>query len=257
MARLFDNANTEYLSITDAPKTAQPFTVAGWFYPDDVTNVLTLWSVGDISAADSYWRLEARGNQSDRLTYAFQAPGESQVAAVPTGSYLINTWHHAVAIEVATNSHKCILDGDLGDIGSDGNTRIPTGIDTTRLGYQADSGPANAMSGALAEWAMWNVALSNEEISILALGVSPLLVRPNELLAYWPMIGGNLTTEPDIVGGFNLAESASYGTRNGAHSRVFNPAATPFQFAAAAAAGELAQRSFPRGINAGVMRGAL
>lgn len=36
--------------------------------------------------------------------------------------------------------------------------------------------------------AIWDVALSDAEVALLSRGASPMLVRPEALVEYWPMI---------------------------------------------------------------------
>lgn len=58
------------------------------------------------------------------------------------------------------------------------------------------------MSGRIGHCAIWNASLSDQEIETLAQGVSPLRVRRDALVAYWPVNGQS--PEIDIVGGINL-----------------------------------------------------
>lgn len=58
------------------------------------------------------------------------------------------------------------------------------------------------MSGDVAHVALWNVALTDDEVASLAAGVSPLRMRRDALIAYWPV--GGQSPEPDVVGGFDL-----------------------------------------------------
>ena len=50
------------------------------------------------------------------------------------------------------------------------------------------------LDGVVSEFAIWNVKLDAAEFAALADGVSPLLVRPGSLVAYWPMLenSGNI-----------------------------------------------------------------
>jgi hypothetical protein len=63
---------------------------------------------------------------------------------------------------------------------------------------------ANYMNGRVAEVGVWNVALTASEIESLASGISPLMVRPDALVFYAPMLTttGN---QRDWVGGLSLA----------------------------------------------------
>ena len=54
------------------------------------------------------------------------------------------------------------------------------------------------MNGRLAEIAIWNAALTDDEVLSLSKGVSPLRVDPQNLVAYWPLYG-NGSPEPNYV----------------------------------------------------------
>jgi hypothetical protein len=79
-------------------------------------------------------------------------------------------------------------------------------------------------SGDIAEAAIWAAALTAEEFAALAAGTSPLSIRPDALVNYYPIIGRH-SPEIDLVGGNNL-------TVNGAaardHPRMFYPARSRF-----------------------------
>ena len=54
------------------------------------------------------------------------------------------------------------------------------------------SNDSQFFGGDIAELAIWNIALSDDDV--FALGdpdnrVSPLLVRPDALVGYWPLVG--------------------------------------------------------------------
>ena len=55
---------------------------------------------------------------------------------------------------------------------------------------------------------MWNVALTDADAAALAAGLSPLLVRPDALLVYAPLVRGH----QDRAGGVSLSETASAPT---------------------------------------------
>lgn len=61
-------------------------------------------------------------------------------------------------------------------------------LDTTIFGRTAGGGGVDYV-GNVCEVACWNVALDAVEMAALANWVSPLLIRPTGLIAYWPIIG--------------------------------------------------------------------
>lgn len=101
----------------------------------------------------------------------------------------------------------------------------------TYIGYNAGAG-ANGIDGLIAEAAVWNVDLTAGEMAILGKGFSPLFVRPNSLVAYWPLIG-RTSPEIDVVGGFN---GTLTGTGTAPHPRVIMPSRPLIGHATAAAA---------------------
>lgn len=73
--------------------------------------------------------------------------------------------------------------------------------------------------GRLAEFAVWDAILTPAEMAALGQGVSPLLIRPQSLVSYVPLLGGQ-SPEPDwkIAGGATVS-----GATAATHPRVFKP----------------------------------
>lgn len=199
MARAFSGANDEFLWNTTAVVTAPPFTAAGWFRAANVTDDDIIFGLGNV--AGSRFELYTNGAAAgDPLSYVVSDGTTSQVNT--TTGYSANVWHHGCIIEAATNNRAVLLDG--GSKGTNSDTRTPSGVDDTALG--ASGRLTNEFTGRLAEWAVWNAALTDAEVATLALGVSPLLIRPNNLVAYWPLIRDE---DRDRVGGFHMTPSGS------------------------------------------------
>jgi hypothetical protein len=87
------------------------------------------------------------------------------------------------------------LDG--GSKGTNTNSVVPSNFDRTQIGFAA--GGTSALDGRLAEVAFWDIALSDAEVAMLALGYAPSLVRPDSLIHYWPLLSTTDPT-PDFVG---------------------------------------------------------
>ncbi len=84
-----------------------------------------------------------------------------------------------------------------------------------RIGQRADG--AVQMDGNMAEVAVWSVQLTDAEQAILGAGYSPLLVRPESILFYAPLI----RADQDLVGG--LALTATNAPTVESHPRVLLP----------------------------------
>lgn len=185
MARLFDDASSEYLLATSTPITAAPLTMACWFYSDDITIRQAVMQIFDASKNSHYFQLDLRGDVAGDPVRFTIAAGSTSSATTTTG-YSANTWHHACGVEVSTTDHRCLIDG--GSVGTDTNAREPSGLDQTSIGMDRDTSASYPTSGRIAEAAFWDVALSDAQVALLALGYSPLFFQPENLVSYSRLI---------------------------------------------------------------------
>ena len=199
MARLFDDGSSQYLSNGSAILTDYPMSFSGWFYSDDDTI-----SQGIVSICDSVsiTRIGLLISSDDKV---FTFYGSNPQGIKSTTSWSTNTWHHAAGTVTSATAAAAYLDGGGKDT-TTANGGALSGLDATYIGANdqaADATIGQYMSGRIAEVGVWNVVSTDAEIVILALGYSPLLVRPQSLVAYWPLIG-KTSPEIDIVGGFGM-----------------------------------------------------
>jgi hypothetical protein len=193
MARTFVAASSQYLESTSTPSvTAVPLTMACWVRIAS-SSVLSLSAIENRSLSDDNFRMYTNG-----LTIN-AAQGASAVSQVSTtaGSLVIGTWAHAAGVFTSNSSRTAYVNGVAGAANSVA-IGAPSGINSMSVGrlYHGAS-PLQYMDGDLAEIAIWNIALSAAELATLALGVSPLLVRPEALVFYAPLLGGS--PENDVM----------------------------------------------------------
>ena len=93
-------------------------------------------------------------------------------------------------------------------------------VSTLNTAYMGGATNNNSMDGYMAEAAVWNVALTSAEVSVLSKGYSPLLVRPQSIVSYWPLIG-RTSPEIDLVGGYGMTLVNAPTTA--AHPRIIYP----------------------------------
>lgn len=198
MARDF-NGTTQYLS-GSAVLSGPPLTMACWFYSTSAAGNQTLISLGTAGQNNHRFTMLAAGNVASDPIQAVTRDTAASTASSSTG-YSANAWQHACAVFAATNDRRAYVNG--GSEGTETTSRTATGMNSTYLGVQQNATIGNYMIGRIAEAAVWNVALNASEIAALALGVSPLRIRPGNLVAYWPVFGEG-SPEPDYVGGFHL-----------------------------------------------------
>jgi hypothetical protein len=193
MARLFDDASSEYLTIPLAAALAPPFTVACWGHNDaSVGAAATSISICNSAVADDdYWALYVRSDEGV-IWRAFDDGGEAQTLS---GSITLNTWHHHVGVEASSSSRFHYLDG-VASV-EQGTAKTPDGVDRIGIGAFVDSTPSFYHTGRLFWPAIWNVALTAAEIGHLAAGYSPLTVRRQNLVMFARLHGDE---DIDMIG---------------------------------------------------------
>lgn len=202
MARAFDDGSSQFIYCTPALTTSFPFTMACWFNTDDLTTAQALMSNNDQFNVDYIYMY--LNPTPDYLAVSINGASSSQYIAV-NSSHTADSWYHACYVGAASNDHKVLLNaGNSGTSSTD--VGAITSFDASGIGAQVDSSPSDYMSGMIAEAAWWNAALTDAEVAVLAAGYSPLLVRPQSLVAYLPLIRDD---DEDLIGGVSFTASGS------------------------------------------------
>ena len=219
----YTNGGSTYLSRNDTLGiTDYPITVSQMLRPDSQANRVP-FCFGDTDAL-AYILFYMR-DPADNDLLAWSRDDATSDWADTTTSYTTSGWHHVCGVWASSTSRIPYIDGG-GSQEAVVDVPWPAGLDNTTLGARWQSGSVAAYyQGGIAETAVWNVALTTAEISLLSAGASPLLVRPGNLVAYWPLVD-NLN---DIVGGYNLTNHSATIEE---HPRVFRPYGPCSSFAA-------------------------
>jgi hypothetical protein len=138
--------------------------------------------------------------------------GATSGTEVP-GAVTLNTWQHLAAVFVGQYERYAYWNGTVSPINTTG--LVPANISRLLIGTQLLGTVESQHVGRIAEVGIWNAALNGTEISSLAAGVSPELVRPKSLVFYAPLIR-DLT---DKVGGRILTNVNSVSVAD--HTRIF------------------------------------
>lgn len=178
MSREFLGNINQRLFFDGVPVAEPPFTVAGWFYIYDSTAYRAMFTLY-LDSANHYIMQATTGNQIQAYTEAINIHDE----AVTTTTFEDNTWNHAFASFPATNRRIARLNAGGEDIET--TDRVPLLPDETYIGIR---GTASDMNGRLAELAVWDTALTHAENWQLSNGVPPIFIRPQNLVAYWPLV---------------------------------------------------------------------
>jgi hypothetical protein len=212
----------QYLTTSSAVLTAAPLTMACWGI-HGATGVLDYAMNLGVSGATNN-RFVLGVNASDQVF--MESAAASASSAVTTATVPTSGWQHFAGVTASATSRFAYLNGTPGT--EQTTSRVPSGINMLRVG--AGGTAASLWTGSIAHCAVWNVALTANEIAALAAGLSPLAVRPGALVAYWPYMGRD-TADIDIVGRFDLTNTS---TTSGADEprllwmptrRIFIPAA--------------------------------
>jgi len=214
VARLFDDASSEYLELGSAPVTAAPVTIACRAKLDDTTNVDTLISIGVDTANGNYFAMDVAGTiASDPLRVSSgDGLGTFVASSVNTTAYDGN-WHSFIGVWASVTSRIAYFDGTAGIENT--TSRTPTGLNRVRIGvllYEGGASTTNPASGHIADVAIWNVALTAGERAAYDDGLSPRNIRPDALVFYAPLVR-------ELVNIRGAALTAS-GTTVSSHPRI-------------------------------------
>ena len=178
MARLFDDASVEHLSVASTPVTAAPVTLACWAYTNDVTVRQDALSINQRNGAGNAFVIGIDGAAAGDKVFAKAYQADSNSQSVTGTGVSVNVWHHLCGVFTSATSRTAYIDGAAG--GENTTSRTPAGLNTITIGdleYWESTMDA-PFSGGIAETAIWNVALTAAEIASLAKGLSPLGIRP-------------------------------------------------------------------------------
>jgi hypothetical protein len=188
MARAFVSTSTQYLEVLSSPISGVPFTFGCWIYPTQDTAQQSFFAIADLSAGDDYYILQVRGTDAgDPVGLTRRDPGTGTITAKTSNGITVNTWHHVCGVINAVNDVEIFLDADTGNKGSSVTSVNPATIEM-RIGAGYGGPATDPFDGYIAEAAIWNVALADEEIGVLARGARPMFIRPGSLMAYWPLL---------------------------------------------------------------------
>jgi hypothetical protein len=202
MSRIFPNTTTDFLRSGTVPLTAAPLTMACWFQQtggeaidvavymgDSSSNNLELWSLGATSTGPA-----ARYQVADGSSTTNSEPASMQQ----------DTWTQLCGASAAANDHYARrTDSASSTTASNTTSRAPSSVDRLSVGVKDDSSPDTPLNGRVGHVAIWNVALTDQDMASLGVGVSPLRMKRDNLVFYAPCNGVH-SPETDIVGGRHL-----------------------------------------------------
>jgi len=201
MARLFDDGNSEWLTVASPIVDAAPFSVAAWIKTDDAADNFQVIAapVGE-AGTDIGWKYRLRMADTEIQFEAEDAGGSARAAASAVPA--VGVWGHAAAVEVAVDSRESYFAGANKGTNASSITPLATSIDTTSIAVRDDGSPNDSFSGDIGHVPIYSDALSQGMIETLAAGFNPLRVQRDILIGYYPINGQS--PERNVMGGFDL-----------------------------------------------------
>lgn len=162
-----------------------PFTISCWFFPTDSTTTQDLVVLKDSATNNGYFLRVAGASAGDPIQ-ANTWNGTSGTNAQIQNAIIFNQWNHAAARFVSNTSRLVQINGGNGTQNTNNSNQTSQLIDTVIIG-QADFA-SRYFNGYIAHVAIWNEQIVNSANATLGRGASPLFIRRQNLVAYWPMV---------------------------------------------------------------------
>jgi len=196
MALLFDGTN-DYLTSTNlagnGPISSYPVTLSAWIKPNSLGTSAMNYDFQDFVISDGSDTARIGIGASKYSKWGMYTAGQkSQSAASQWSQTSANPWTNLVGVFNDTNDRDGYINGSSNTFHNGGNITSNTlsDADIVGVGYGSlDSGTPSYSKNTVAECALWNVALTTTEIDSLAAGFSPLFIRPESLVLYYPLGG--------------------------------------------------------------------
>ncbi len=183
-----------------------PVTVSFWYKIDVLGIQHATTGLYDSATAFDYIQMYLGTGDSLRTKTRDNANDEFAVDAGPTDS-IINQWHHGCGIWHTSALREVFTDFEYSNATETTDITPDPLPDRVSIGHQGTSSPAKPFSGNIEDVAWWDVVLHRQEVRMLSLGVSPLLIRPRNLRHYFPLTTTAHIT--DVISGSRLIVSGT------------------------------------------------
>lgn len=198
---------------TPAQNPSFPMTMSIWFYSNRTAGREPLFSFSctDNDIGDSFeisLSMLSNATVTSRRVEAVTYDGINGILRAQAGvgvGWAVNTWTHAAGV-FNSASRVAYLNG--GNTGTQ-STSVSNPTNTTdyllSLNYDIASLQGNGHNATgqlvrMAEAAVWDAALTTDEILALSKGAKPKTIRPESLIFYSPLVRGGSSSVPDETG---------------------------------------------------------
>ena len=185
-------ANGTYLDPRPVNLTvAYPFLMCCWFFPTDNSTDQDLVMLQNTNTNDAYW-LSIAGTVANDPIRAITWNGTSAQNASIASSIKFSQWNFAAARFLSNTARSVSINGSAFTGTATDSTQTSSYINTIAIG-SAQTGTLRPFNGYIAHVAIYNgvnatTSLQDVDMASLGRGISPLSVRRQNLVAYWPMV---------------------------------------------------------------------
>jgi hypothetical protein len=207
-----DDSLTKTVSLFSGSPTSYNWSLVAWCRPNDRHQ-------GTVIGADQGTGSLGRFSLFSRSDGRFAARRKSSYIQTPDADYSDSntTWLHVAG--VWQHGSRALYVNGTEEFSQASNVSLDPAKATEFYIGQDHSG--KWWKGGIAEAAAYSVVLTAGEIAMLAAGFSPLMVRPESLIGYWPLGGAYSNDNMDIVGGNTLTTNG--GPIAEPHPRIIYP----------------------------------
>ena len=215
MALSFDGSDdylTQTVSLFSGSSTSYNWTLAAWVRPDDKHE-------GTVIGADNGSGNLGRFSLFSLSNGRFALRRKAGYINTPDTDYdnSNTTWFHVAG--VWTYGVRGLYVNGSVEVSQTSNISIdPSNATIFNIGRDHSG---KYWNGGIAEAAAYNAVLSAADIASLAAGFSPLLVKPDKLIGYWPLGGGYFPATVNPIGSTSLSVNSSPSAES--HPRIFYP----------------------------------
>lgn len=190
----FGDGGASFLNWDSVTTLTQPISFACWCFRD-VEAIDTVLGHGDAASTDELWELQL----SNIGVPLFRRVTGGNPSNAQSGLSPPREWFHYAGVQSAADNAVCFTDGDVGVTNT--NTSVPSGADRITVGAAPGLNNPNDFTGRVFWPAIWDTALTDEEVQILANGVHPYYVRRDSLVFFAVLIdSANPTAIRDLAG---------------------------------------------------------
>ncbi len=204
-SQLFVAASTQALTGSGVV-TVLPFTISLWIYANTLPNNAIPFSIDSASDLGAWIQFTTAAN---KLTLFANGgiSGATTNAALSTG-----VWYHVVGVWTSQTSRSIYLDGDKVTNSMDAGALGTFTVSAIGCFIQSPSTTNFHWDGLIAHVGIWSAALTDAEVNSLLKGFSPMLIRPQSLSVYSPLIGN-----------INSVRGSAWTNLNGSTASSANP----------------------------------